>query len=113
MSSFKSNKNIQKTEGGPDRSVSDNQPSSVTLNELAMKAGKACCNFKLQQRSHTKTDLNPNEVQTNPRFTPFLIYVTCELFFFFYRHVHIMINGELHKNMKPHLNIPYRPASDG
>ena len=30
--------NIQRTEGGPDRSVSDNQPSSVTLNELAMKA---------------------------------------------------------------------------
>ena len=38
MSSFKSSENIQKTEGGPDRSVSDNQFSSVTLNELAMKA---------------------------------------------------------------------------
>ena len=40
MSSFKSSQNIQKKEGGPDRSVSDNQSSSVTLNELAMKARK-------------------------------------------------------------------------
>ena len=36
MSSFKSRENIQKKEGGPDRSVSDSQSSSVTLNELAM-----------------------------------------------------------------------------
>ena len=40
MSSFKSSENIQKKEGGPDRSVSDNQSSSVTLNELAMTARK-------------------------------------------------------------------------
>ena len=40
MSSYKSSENIQKKEGGPDRSVSDNQSSSVTLNELAMKARK-------------------------------------------------------------------------
>ena len=40
MNSFKSSENIQKKEGGPDRSVSDNQSSSVTLNELAMKARK-------------------------------------------------------------------------
>ena len=40
MSSFKSSENIQKKEGGPDRSFSDNQSSSVTLNELAMKARK-------------------------------------------------------------------------
>ena len=40
MSSFKSSESIQKKEGGPDRSVSDNQSSSVTLNELAMKAKK-------------------------------------------------------------------------
>ena len=40
MSSFKSSENIQEKEGGPDRSVSDNQSSSVTLNELAMKARK-------------------------------------------------------------------------
>ena len=37
MSSFKSSENIQKKAGGPDRSVSDNQSSSVTLNELAIK----------------------------------------------------------------------------
>ena len=40
MSSFKSSENIQKKEGGPDRSVSDIQSSSVTLNDLAMKARK-------------------------------------------------------------------------
>ena len=49
MSSFKSSENIQKKEGGPDRSVSDNQFSSVTLNELAMKARKSYCNFKFQK----------------------------------------------------------------
>ena len=40
MSSFKSSENIQKKEGGPDRSVLDIQSSSVILNELAMKARK-------------------------------------------------------------------------
>ena len=40
MGSFKSSENIQKKEGGPDRSASDNQSSSVTLNELEMKARK-------------------------------------------------------------------------
>ena len=40
ISSFKSIEHIQMKEGGPDRSVSDNQSSSVTLNELAMKARK-------------------------------------------------------------------------
>ena len=39
-SSFKSSENIQKKEDGPDRSVSDNQSSSVTLNELTVKARK-------------------------------------------------------------------------
>ena len=39
-SSFKISENIQKKEGGSDRSVSNNQSSSVTLNELAMKARK-------------------------------------------------------------------------
>ena len=52
MSSFKSSENIQKKEYGPDRSVSDNQSSSVTLNKLAMKARKSYCNFKFKQRSH-------------------------------------------------------------
>ena len=40
MRSSKSSENIQKKEGEPDRSVSDNYSSSVTLNELAMKARK-------------------------------------------------------------------------
>ena len=35
MSSFKSSKNIQKKKSGPDRSVLDNQSSSVTLNKVA------------------------------------------------------------------------------
>ena len=63
MSSFKSSENIQKNECGSDRSVSDNQSSSVTLNKLAMKSRKLYCNFKFKQRSHTMTDINPNEVQ--------------------------------------------------
>ena len=63
MSAFESSENIQKKEVGSDRSVSDNQSSSVTLNELVMKARKSYYNFKLQQRSHTMTDINPNEVQ--------------------------------------------------
>ena len=45
-SSFYSSENIQKKECGPDRCVSDNQFSSVTLNKLAMKARKSYCNFK-------------------------------------------------------------------
>ena len=52
MSSFKSSENIQKKEDGPDRSVSDNQSSSVTLNALAMKARKRYCNFEFQQGIH-------------------------------------------------------------
>ena len=62
MSSFKSSENIQKKEGWPLRSVSDNQSSSVTLNGLAMKARKYC-NFEFQQGSHTMTDINLNGVQ--------------------------------------------------
>ena len=34
--------------------VSDNQSSSVTLNELAKKARKIYCNFEFQRRSHTR-----------------------------------------------------------
>ena len=62
MISFKSSEN-SKERGWPDRSVSDNQSSSVTINELAMNARKSYCNLKLQQRSHTMTDINPNEIQ--------------------------------------------------
>ena len=62
MSSFKSSENIQKKEGEPDRFVSDNQSSSVTLNELAMKARKYYY-FEFQQGSHTLTDINLNGVR--------------------------------------------------
>ena len=48
---------------GPDRSVSDNQSSSVTLNELAVKAIIIYCNFEFQQGSHTMTDINLNGAQ--------------------------------------------------
>ena len=54
---------MQKKECGPDRSVSDNQSSSVTLNKLAMKARKSYFSFKFKQRSHKMTDIKPNEVQ--------------------------------------------------
>ena len=63
MSSIKSSRNIQKKECGPDRSVSDNQSSSVTLNELAEKAIITYCNFEFQQRSHTMTVINVNEAK--------------------------------------------------
>ena len=61
MSSFKSNENIQKKEGGPDRSVSDNQSSDPewTGNE----SQKIYCNFEFQQGRHTLTDINRNGVQ--------------------------------------------------
>ena len=62
MSSFKSSENIQKKEWA--RQICFGyQSSSVTLNELAMKARKSYCNLKFQQRSHTMTHMNPNEVQ--------------------------------------------------
>ena len=63
MCSFKSSRNIQKKECGTDRSVSDNQSSSVTLNELAEKAVIIYCNFEFQQRSHTMTGINLNGAQ--------------------------------------------------
>ena len=63
MSSFKSSRIIRKKECGPDRSVSDNQSSSVTLNELAVKAIIIFCYFEFQQRSHTMTYINLNRTQ--------------------------------------------------
>ena len=63
LSFFKIGENIQKKEGGPNRSVSDNQSSSVTLNEVTMKARKKFCNFEFQQGSHTLTNINLNGVQ--------------------------------------------------
>ena len=62
MSSFKSSGDIQKKEVGQ-TAVSDNQCSSVTLNELAKKARKIYCNFEFQQRSHTMTEINLNRAQ--------------------------------------------------
>ena len=46
VSSFVISENIRKKEGGPDSPVS-NKLSSVTLNELAMKARKRYCNFNI------------------------------------------------------------------
>ena len=63
MSSFKSSRNIQKKERGPDRSVLDNQSSLVTLNELAEKAIIIYCNSEFQKRSHTMTNINLNGAQ--------------------------------------------------
>ena len=49
MSSFKSSENIQKKDSGTDRSVSDNQSSSVTLNVTGNESQKTYCNFEFQQ----------------------------------------------------------------
>ena len=43
--------------------VSDNQSSSVTMNELAKKARKIYCNFEFQRRSPTMTEINQNRAQ--------------------------------------------------
>ena len=48
--------------------VSDNQSSSVTLNELANKARKIYCNFDFQGRSHTMTEINLNRAQLTKLF---------------------------------------------
>ena len=55
MSTFKSSENIQMKEGGPDRSVSDNQSSSVTLNELAMTAREPTEWAAVSQGGHSAT----------------------------------------------------------
>ena len=91
MSSFKSSENSQKKEGGPDRSVLENQSSSVTLNELAMKARKSYCNFKIQQRSHTMTDINSNEVQIYIYFFLFLFNVPINNFSVMFRQSHLFL----------------------
>ena len=55
MSSFKSSGNTPKTEGGKDKSVSNIQLSSVTLNDLAMTARESISlrKFKLNKRGLT------------------------------------------------------------
>ena len=50
MSSSKSSGNIQKKEDEPDRSVSNSQFSSVTVNELAMKVRKSELLFRVSTR---------------------------------------------------------------
>ena len=64
-SSFKRSENIQKKEAGPDSTVSNNQISSVTLNELAMNARDRghtiISNFR--EAVNPKTDINPKEVK--------------------------------------------------
>ena len=62
MSSFKSSEYIQKKEVDQ-TAVSDNQSSSVTLNELANKARKIYCYFEFQRKSHTMTKINLNRAQ--------------------------------------------------
>ena len=62
MCSFKSSGDIQKKAVGQ-TAVLDNQSSSVTLNELAKKARKIYCNFELQRRSHTMTEINLNRAK--------------------------------------------------
>ena len=49
VSSFKSSGYIQMLDGGPDRSVSNNQFSSVTLNERETKARERKLQFQIQQ----------------------------------------------------------------
>ena len=50
VSSFKSSANIQKTEGGSDRSVPNNKFSSVTLNEVALEARQSILLFHVFKR---------------------------------------------------------------
>ena len=52
---LKSSENIQKKEGGPDSTVSNNQFSSLVLNDLAMNArDRAYYNFEFQRGSQSK-----------------------------------------------------------
>ena len=62
ISSFKNSGDIQRKSVGQ-IAVSDNQSSSVTLNELAKKARIIYFNFKFQRRSHTMTEINLNRAQ--------------------------------------------------
>ena len=66
MSSFKSSGDIQKKEGGPDNSVSDNQSASVTPNKLAMKDRECLCLFQEQcpSKSFLPTELENQQTNT-------------------------------------------------
>ena len=62
MSSFRAVETFKRKRVGQ-TAVSDNQSSSVTLNELTNKARKLYCNFEFQRRSHTMTEINLNRGQ--------------------------------------------------
>ena len=62
MRSFKAIKTFKRKRVGQ-TAVTDNQSSSVTLNELAKKARKIYCNFEFERRSHTMTEINLNRAQ--------------------------------------------------
>ena len=62
ISSFKNSGDIQRKSVGQ-TAVSDNQSSSVTLNELAKKARIIYFNFEFQRRSHIMTEINLNRAQ--------------------------------------------------
>ena len=57
---FKSSENIQKREGGPDCTVSNNKYSSVTLNELTKSQRKHTVISTFITAVNLKTDINPN-----------------------------------------------------
>ena len=59
LRSFNSSENIQKKEYWPERPVLNNKFSSVTMNDLAMKARVSCFNKTVIP----KTDINPNKIQ--------------------------------------------------
>ena len=63
INSFKSSRNIQKNEGGPDKSVSNSQFSSVTLNELELMARKKHKVISSIKAVKPMPDINPNETK--------------------------------------------------
>ena len=62
MNSFKAVETFKRKMMGQ-TAVSDNQSTSVTLNELAKKARKMYCYFEFQRLSHTMTEINLNRAQ--------------------------------------------------
>ena len=63
MSSFKSSENIQKKEGGPDRSVSDNQSSSVITSYKITSHDSYLLNFFYKFELGNKTAISNLSVQ--------------------------------------------------
>ena len=82
LRSFKSSENIQKKEkeGGPDSTVSNNQFSSETLNELTMNAReRAYYNSNFGEAVNPKTNINPKGGQNSTNL--FRIYESKPLIF--------------------------------